>query len=197
MTGIVGNEAQLRVYVGPEVAMSTIIDKGLELGRQRVGEKQLFQRVAGQPTDRIIIAPIAETRISRSQMFIKPNDANSVRVTNISSTRAIAVEDDFLLMPGAQMTATDVWLTLENTRIHVFVPGGPAAYSVTLRDAGQGYRMPYDEARTLDDEEDHNATIRSVSKESIVGRRRERFEGQTAPQSFDRDCIVMKVNFIN
>ncbi|MEQ8790885.1 MAG: adenylate/guanylate cyclase domain-containing protein [Pirellulaceae bacterium] len=108
---LLGDEAvetalmRVKIYDRRRLAYTTQLDRPLEMGRQRSDEPAPFCRIGGEECDRMIIAGITESYISRRQVRIEPAGAGEVKVTNLSAKGQIAFNSHERLAPGESRRA--------------------------------------------------------------------------------------------
>jgi adenylate cyclase len=90
----------VKIYDRRRLAYTTQLDRPLELGRQRSDEPAPFCRISGEECDRLVIAAINESYISRRQLRMEPAGVGAVKVTNLSSKGQLALNSSERLAPG-------------------------------------------------------------------------------------------------
>jgi adenylate cyclase len=93
-------DIQLKLYEDRRLVGSCSIRKPTKLGRRRADESSDFFK-PGSTEDRVQIADLDETHISREFMRIEPRSDGKVTIENISKT-GIVLSDGTRLDPGAQ-----------------------------------------------------------------------------------------------
>jgi hypothetical protein len=72
----------------------------MEIGRQRPGEPGPYQRLRARGKDRLIIARLEETQISRSHVGVELAGGKKLRVINRSASSDVWIDPDGRLDPG-------------------------------------------------------------------------------------------------
>ncbi len=80
---------RLRIYYQGELVYTTIVMGPVELGRQRQGEAGPYTTVEVPEGNRVIVAPLEETTVSRHHAFLMPDGDNAIRITNLSHVNPI------------------------------------------------------------------------------------------------------------
>lgn len=80
---------RLRIYQRGKLVHTDLLGGPLELGRQRPDESAPFAATQGKHGDRLVIAPLEETTISRRHIYLAPEGDNDVLVTNLSQINPI------------------------------------------------------------------------------------------------------------
>ncbi len=109
---------RLRVYYRGELVHTTLLCGVLELGRQRQGEAPPFAVIEGPETNRLVVAPLEETTVSRHHAMLLPEGDDAVRVTNLSQVNPILFPNGRRLQTGQSAAFP---LTLEMTLGALFV----------------------------------------------------------------------------
>ena len=98
----------------------------LELGRQRMGEAGPYAHVALEDSDRVIIAELSESTISRRHVAVEPVGAEQVRVSNLSAVNTIWIDSSKPLETNTQCEYDlPVFLTLSNADLAILVYRSP------------------------------------------------------------------------
>jgi hypothetical protein len=84
---------RLRVYFRGELRHTAAFGSPLELGRQRPGEATPFALTEGRQGDRLVIAPLEETTVSRHHALLVPEGNEAMRVTNLSQVNPIILPE--------------------------------------------------------------------------------------------------------
>ncbi len=132
-TQVLGNEPEnssagitLTVLVSGEVVYSMELRRPLELGRQRMGEAGPYAHVALEDSDRVIIAELSESTISRRHVAVEPVGAEQVRVSNLSAVNTIWIDSSKPLETNTQCEYDlPVFLTLSNADLAILVYRSP------------------------------------------------------------------------
>ena len=94
-------EIQLRIFHHQQLVYSEALEREVVLGRQRQGEREQYQRLKGEGSDRIVIASFRDRYVSREHVKLKPLPNGHVRVENCSKKNAISLSSlATLLLPG-------------------------------------------------------------------------------------------------
>lgn len=116
----------LTVLVSGEAVFSIELTRSLELGRQRVEEAGPFTHLAQEDHDRVIIAELSESTISRRHVSVEPISADRVRVANLSAVNTIWIDS---VKPIETNSAGEfdlpVFLTLGNAELAILVYPSP------------------------------------------------------------------------
>jgi hypothetical protein len=84
---------RLRLYYRGELVCTTVLHGPLELGRQQQGEAPPYARLAGEEGERLIVAPLQETTVSRHHAVLAPEGDDQLCVTNYSRVNPIRLTD--------------------------------------------------------------------------------------------------------
>ncbi|MCG8651473.1 MAG: adenylate/guanylate cyclase domain-containing protein [Pirellulales bacterium] len=79
--------AAVSIFVGSKLVFSTSLERALQFGRQRVDEPEPYVRI----DDRVIIAALEKSKISRAHVQLERLSNTQVRVTNTSRINAVEV----------------------------------------------------------------------------------------------------------
>lgn len=109
---------RLRVYYRGELVHTTLLSGPLELGRQKQGEPAPFAVTPGRYGDRLVVAPLPETSVSRRHAFLEPEGEDRVRVTNLSNVNPIVLANERRLQTDESQVFP---LTLEMALGAVFI----------------------------------------------------------------------------
>lgn len=82
----------LNVVVAGNAVYSAELARSLELGRQRMAEPGPYSLVGSERGDRLVIAGLGASTISRRQLFVEPLSNRRVRVKNLSAVNTIWVD---------------------------------------------------------------------------------------------------------
>ncbi len=137
---------RLRIYYRGKLVHTTLLTGPLELGRQRPGEASPFERTQGKNSERLIVAPLTETTVSRHHAFLLPEGDDQVRVTNLSRVNPVIFKDNRKLDADQSDTFP---MTLEMTLGAVFVR--------IDRPADPSDSTDPEDSATIDDSEDSAA----------------------------------------
>lgn len=91
---------RVKIYYRRRLAHTTELNRTLELGRQRSDEPSPFCRLEGDDADRIIVAAINESYVSRRQLRLELAGTAAVLVTNLSAKGQVSVNSHDQLAPG-------------------------------------------------------------------------------------------------
>jgi adenylate cyclase len=86
--------------------LATVLDATLDVGRQREGEPAPAVRLERSRGARVILAPIDDVDVSRSQLELASADGGQVRVTNLSRTLPVRLAPEHVLSPGESTIAS-------------------------------------------------------------------------------------------
>jgi hypothetical protein len=92
--------AVLRVYEREILVFATNFTSPVELGRQKTGETPPVSRVAAEHIERIVLAPVHDPTISRSQLYLDVVAKNVFLVENRSRKSSVFVEGKDRLPAG-------------------------------------------------------------------------------------------------
>ncbi|MBW3595900.1 MAG: hypothetical protein KY475_01340 [Planctomycetes bacterium] len=84
---------RIRIYYRSQLAHTALLTGPVELGRQRQGEAPPFSFTSSQRGDRLIVAPLEETSVSRHHARLAPEGEDRIRVTNLSNVNPIVFAD--------------------------------------------------------------------------------------------------------
>lgn len=94
-------EASIKIFVDTKNVYETTFDRDLSLGRQRAGEADPYTRTG----NRVVVAPLQESDVSRDHVRIDLLPASEIRLTNLSTVNPIVVGADQRVPPGESATA--------------------------------------------------------------------------------------------
>jgi adenylate cyclase len=94
--------ATLSIFEGTRLAATLPLVRAAEIGRREPHEPLPYVRVEGPSGDRVIIADLKETNISRKHLLIEPQGERSFRVKNESTKNSIALAGGKRLAPGEE-----------------------------------------------------------------------------------------------
>ena len=138
------SDPNLEIYEGRRLLASFPLARNMELGRQQVDEPAPIQRISLEAVDRIIIAELSETQVSRKHVRLEPLADGRVLLSNESAKIKVPIGGGSFLDPGEQRSC-DLPLVCEiGTRvIRVIRSEQPALKLQTLSEAtlapGQSY----------------------------------------------------------
>ena len=116
----------LTILIAGEAVYSTDLTRPVELGRQRMDEAGPYSLISLDDHDRIVIAELSESTISRRHVSVEPVSAEQVRVENLSSVNTIWIDSS---KPLATRTKSElnlpVFLTLGNVDLAILVYASP------------------------------------------------------------------------
>ena len=90
---------RLKVYQRKRLAYLAYVTKPLEIGRQRPAEPPPYARVPVGEGERLVIAPLQETRVSRQHLYLEWLKPGLVRITSRTTKGDIGLEST-RLFPG-------------------------------------------------------------------------------------------------
>ena len=99
--GAVAN-VSLKVYEGTRLAATLPVWRTTELGRREPSEPPPFARLKRTDRDRLIVAELTETAISRKHLTVELVGEQSVRLTNESAKNSVVLAGGQRLAPGEQ-----------------------------------------------------------------------------------------------
>lgn len=100
--------------------------RALELGRQRMGEAAPYSHIALDDLDRVIIAELSESTISRRHVAVEPVSTERVRVSNLSAVNTIWIDSSKPLETnGTGEFDLPVFLTLGNADLAILIYPSP------------------------------------------------------------------------
>lgn len=91
---------ELKIYENRRLAFSTELREPLEVGRQRAGESEPYQKTRCPDGVRLIIAGQEETAVSRKHARFELNSDGTVRVTNLSANASVQLQSEEALAVG-------------------------------------------------------------------------------------------------
>ena len=94
----------LGVYENHRQVASFQLERVTEIGRRQANEPPPYERIALDSIDRIIIADLAETMVSRKHLRFEPESSGAVKVVNESVKNSVALLGDIRLAPGASLS---------------------------------------------------------------------------------------------
>jgi len=103
----------VNLYVKNQLVFETELFTRLVLGRQRKNELPPYLRVG----DRIIIAKLKESAVSREHVSLENIGDSKVRITNLSRVNTLMIGKDDLLEPGQQRVVRPPSLVMLGDRI--------------------------------------------------------------------------------
>ena len=92
----------LKVYEGTRLAATLPVFRTTELGRREPSEPPPYARLKRTDRDRLIVAELTETAISRKHLTVELVGEQSVRLTNESAKNSVALAGGQRLAPGEQ-----------------------------------------------------------------------------------------------
>lgn len=112
----------MSVWSGGQTVFARGLARPVELGRQRVGEPGAYTLLESSDGDRLIVADLGESTISRRHVRVTPLSARRVRITNLSAVNTIWLDTSRPLAPQADAeTDAPVTLTLGNADLTVVI----------------------------------------------------------------------------
>lgn len=93
-------EATLKVYDGARLVVTWELPRVAEIGRREPSEPMPYARIQRPTGDRLIIADLHETNISRKHLTVEPRPSGKVSLGNDSSKNSIALAGGERLRPG-------------------------------------------------------------------------------------------------
>ncbi len=116
----------LTVLVSGESVFSMELTRELELGRQRMGEPGPYTHIALDDVDRVIIAELSESTISRRHVSIHPVASLRIRVANVSAVNTVWIDSSKALETNSECECDlPVFLTLGNADLAILVHPSP------------------------------------------------------------------------
>jgi adenylate cyclase len=93
-------ELVLKVYEGPRVVAQFTLLRSTEIGRRETHDPVPYAKVQRPQDDRIVIAEMTETNVSRRHLRVEPKGSTHVALRNESSIAHIALPGNRRLAPG-------------------------------------------------------------------------------------------------
>ena len=119
-------ELLLNILVAGETVYSMELTRPLELGRQRMGEAGPYAHIALEESDRVIIAELSESTISRRHVAVAPISSHSVCISNLSGVNTIWIDSSRTLETNAQCECElPVFLTLGSADLAILIYPSP------------------------------------------------------------------------
>jgi adenylate cyclase len=116
----------LNVVVAGEAVFSAELTRPMELGRQRMDEAGPYSLVTRENADRLVIAELGESTISRRHVALEPLSSCRIRVRNLSSVNTIWIDTRTPLATHAVCEVNlPVLLTLSNVDLAILVYASP------------------------------------------------------------------------
>lgn len=149
-TLILMTDVQVNIYVKAHQVYSTELTDKLTLGRQRADEAPPYSRAG----DRVVIARLAESDISRDHVHLQLLPGDEVDVTNLSQVNTITVGTDEQVQPGSHCRAAlPTLLTISDRVVQIEPNESPqqseAMESFVHRTVAPGSRSPSDSSSAL------------------------------------------------
>jgi adenylate cyclase len=114
------------VLVGGETVFSTEVTRRLELGRQRVDEAGPYAKMGQDDCDRVVIAELSESTISRRHVAVQPLGPDRVSISNLSTVNTIWIDSTKPLETGCDGEfPLPAFLTLGSADLAVLVYPSP------------------------------------------------------------------------
>lgn len=102
------------------LAYSLEFDGPIELGRQQLGEAPPYARSQIDQGERVIIAPLQDTTVSRRHARITPLTPSRVRIENLSDRSPLLSHGIQSIAPGSQLeTDLPLWLKLGDRHVQI------------------------------------------------------------------------------
>ena len=79
----------LRVFEAHQLVFEMDFDGPVELGRQRSGEVRPYHRSHQDGVTRLVVAPLAQTGVSRQHARLEPLEDGRLRCANVSRSASI------------------------------------------------------------------------------------------------------------
>ncbi|TWT36100.1 Adenylate cyclase 1 [Posidoniimonas corsicana] len=110
----------LRVFEAHQLVFEMDFDGPVELGRQRSGEARPYHRSHQGEVTRVVVAPLAQTEVSRQHVRLEPAADGALACTNISRSASIVAPGGLTLAPGeSQEVEPPLLLTLGDRVVRV------------------------------------------------------------------------------
>jgi adenylate cyclase len=93
-------ELVLKVYEGPKVVAQFVLLRSAEIGRRETNDPVPYAKVERPQDDRIVLAEMTETNVSRRHLRVEPKGPTHVGLRNESSIAHIALPGNRRLAPG-------------------------------------------------------------------------------------------------
>ncbi|TWT72748.1 Adenylate cyclase 1 [Posidoniimonas polymericola] len=156
----------LRVFEAHQLVFEMDFDGPVELGRQRSGEARPYHRSHQGETTRVVIAPLAQTEVSRQHVRLELAMEGGLRCENISRSSSIIAPGGLTLPPGeSQRVDLPLLLTLGDRVVRIEqerddqqfeglgaktqAPGSDSAEPEKLRDLIEGAATGASDAQNL------------------------------------------------
>ena len=94
------SEVCLKVYYQQELVFATALNKPLEIGRQEQGTPPPYYRHERDQDDRVVVAPLNQTNISRRHLHLVYQQHGRVKATSLTSKGDIVINSQFRLGPN-------------------------------------------------------------------------------------------------
>jgi adenylate cyclase len=118
----------LNIVVAGDAVYSAELSRPVELGRQRMAEPGPYSLVPLEHTDRLVIAELGASMISRRQVALRPLSSHRIRVENLSSVNTLWIDSRKPLAAHATCEVNlPVLLTLNNVDLAILIYSSPAA----------------------------------------------------------------------
>lgn len=93
-------ELVLKVYEGPRVVAQYTVLRSTEIGRRETNDPVPYAKIERPQDDRIVLAEMTETNVSRRHLRVEPKGSTHVALRNESSIAHIALPGNRRLAPG-------------------------------------------------------------------------------------------------
>ena len=113
-------EITVFVHHPSQLVFSTDLNAPLELGRQQQNEPPAYCRTTANGADRVIVAPLKKTSVSRRHLYLDVVAKDRIEVTNLSTKWALKIDGVGRLWPvGTTCANASLTLSLGDTRIRL------------------------------------------------------------------------------
>ena len=116
----------LNIVVAGEAVFEAALSRPMELGRQRMDEAGPYSLVSLDDSDRLVIAELGESTVSRRHVALEPLSNHCIRVKNLSSVNTIWIDSRKPLATHATCEVNlPTLLTLSNVDLAILVYASP------------------------------------------------------------------------
>lgn len=93
----------VKLYEERRLLASVTITRTTELGRREPTEPMPYVNIPGTNVDRLIIADLPETSVSRRHLRIEPIEDGQMALTNISARSSVILQNGTRVMPNERV----------------------------------------------------------------------------------------------
>ena len=94
----------LGIYENHRQVANFELGRTTEIGRRQVNEPAPYEKITLAECDRVIVAELAETAVSRKHLTFELLPTGTVTVTNDSSKNSVPILGNIRLAPGEKLT---------------------------------------------------------------------------------------------